>query len=133
MIKGKLVVINGDSGRRSPRATALLQLSFFSVEKLRKRRRGRRKRGNKKMSQTTSSNFDRCLTWRFGCCCGRKIRRCQDYCNSTSIHRRRTTITFFFFIGDGDRKGNLGTKKEASSECMKTILFSILKSGYHIS
>ena len=87
----------------------------------------------KKMSQKTSSNFDRCLTWRFGCCCGRKIRRCQDYCNSTSIHRRRTTITFFFFIGDGDRKGNLGTKKEASAECMKTILFSILKSGYHIS
>ena len=39
----------------------------------------------------------------------------------------------FFFISDGDQKGNLGTKKEASSECMKTILFSILKSGYHIS
>ena len=29
MIKGKLVVINGDSGQRSPHATALLQLFFF--------------------------------------------------------------------------------------------------------
>ena len=85
----------------------------------------------KKMSQKTSSNFDRCLTWRFGCCCGRKIRRCQGHHSSTSVHR--CTIITFFFIGDGDRKGNLGTKKWVGSKYMKTILFSILKSGYHIS
>ena len=39
----------------------------------------------------------------------------------------------FFFIGDGDQKGSLGTKKWVGSKYMKTILFSILKSDSHIS
>ena len=43
-----------------------------------------------------------------------------------------TTITHFFYIGNGDLDDNLGTKNGANSECMKAILLSILKFGYHI-
>ena len=39
----------------------------------------------------------------------------------------------FFLLVTETRKDNIGTKNGAGSECMKTILLSILKSDYHIS
>ena len=53
----------------------------------------------------------------------------QLHINPSLLHH----CNLFLFIGDGERKGNLGTKREAGSECMKAILFFILKSDYHIS
>ena len=54
------MVINGNSGWRSPHAAALLQLSFFRWKNLENEEDDERRGEIKKMSQETSSNFDHC-------------------------------------------------------------------------
>ena len=131
-IEGKSVVINGNSGRRSPRAAITWWLyfnSFFLVEKPRRWWREE----IEKMSEETSSNFDR--YWHEGLDAameekseGAKVTAAPHQ----SIATTTTTVTYFWSVMK-TRKGNLGTKNGAGSKCMKTILLFILKSSSHIS
>ena len=78
-IEGKLVVIMATVADAHPvrrshgDSTSVLS---FSVGKPRKWRRWWRKRRNKKDEPGNLFKFWSVLTWRLGCCCGRKIRRC---------------------------------------------------------
>ena len=131
-IKGKSVVINGNSGRRSPRAAITWWLcfnSFFSVEKPRRWWREE----IEKMSQETSSNFDR--YWHGGL--DATMEEKSEGAKATaaphqSIATTTTTVTYFWSVMK-TRKGNLGTKNGADSKYIKTILLFILKSSSHIS
>ena len=100
-IEGKLMVINGNSGRRSPRAAITWWLYFnslfFQWKNLKKQRRWWRKRGNRKDERRNLFKFWLMLTWRLGCCCGRKIQRCQGRCSSITVHRHRHHCNLFFW------------------------------------
>ena len=90
MIEGKLVVINGDSGRHLPRAAIAWWLYFnslfFSVKRPKKRRKWQMKMRNWKDESGNLFKFRSVLTWRLGCYCRRKIRKCQGRHSSTSVH-----------------------------------------------
>ena len=118
-IEGKLVVVTGTVADVHPMQRSHVGSAStlsFSVEKPKKQRRWRMNRRNWKDEQGNLFKFWSMLTWRLGCCCGRKIQRCQGRRNSTLVQCRRHHCSLFFWsvMETRTRRAILAQKMESA-------------------